>query len=386
MVAMKENKIIVWSYKYTVDISPTIKGIISYLTDKNMMDTFITDRLYSSSFRFSEIINIEIIPQWLDSIFNFFKGFFRSTPKSNIFIRALRKLMAKIEYFWIVSKLKKIKKTDIVFCMEFHSLFMLYKAGFPLSQVVYFSLECEAIIEEYKKCNVQDILLQCAFCVIQSPERAQDLINDLGVKLEFEYLPVSLRPIHANSTSTRGDSEELKIIYSGYIATWSCIKEFLNAYKDIQCGSSKVVLQGHAMGSEVYFNEVSLMSNRINNLEIDSNYYNDEEHIKLLADFDMGLALYPSNEQSPNWNNLIFSSGKIATYLWAGLPIITNVKSPITKCPPFLYIDEITTNCLENAFKLYSKDKMKYKLAAKECANKFYNLDFYMDKIITMLR
>lgn len=372
------NRITVWSYKYPTETSPTIKGIVSYLADRSLIDNFIAD--HSSSF--PDVNTITTVPVWIDNIYLWFKNIFEFFPKKGTLMWYLNKVKTKIEHRFISYKLKKINKDDIVFCMEFHSLFMLYKIGFPLSQVVYFSLECEAVISEYDKCFVNGILSQCAFCVIQSKERAEGLEKYLGTTLSFEYLPVSLRPVKISNNTRK--NKNLKIIHSGYFATWSCLKEFINAYKDtVQSMNYNVVLQGHAIGTEDYLNEITSMVNK--NIKIDSKYYNDKDHIDLLRNFDIGIALYARNEQSPNWNNLIFSSGKIATYLWAGIPVITNVKSSLTQSPPFLYIKDITRECLEDAFERYSQERMIYHLSAVKCANKFYNLDFYMDNIIERL-
>jgi hypothetical protein len=84
---------------------------------------------------------------------------------------------------------------------------------------------------------------------------------------------------------------------------------------------------------------------------------------------------------SSNWNNLIFSSGKIATYLWAGLAVLTNIDHPLTKSPPFLYIPEITSEAILNALHTYQTSIIDYQNAAFKCAKKYYNLDISMGNI-----
>ena len=74
---------------------------------------------------------------------------------------------------------------------------------------------------------------------------------------------------------------------------------------------------------------------------------------------DIGVALYSNVNNTINWQNLIFSSGKIANYLWAGLAIITNIESDITLKPPFLKISNLEPRELNQALQQYNSSPAK---------------------------
>lgn len=116
-----------------------------------------------------------------------------------------------------------------------------------------------------------------------------------------------------------------------------------------------------------------------------NNYMDDSQHAAFLSQFDVGLALYKKMSDSSNWQGLLFSSGKISSYLWSGLAVMTNIDHPLTKQAPFIYLPELTPENISGALEAYDKQREIYRSVALETARKYYNADLYLDKIKSRL-
>lgn len=143
-----------------------------------------------------------------------------------------------------------------------------------------------------------------------------------------------------------------------------------------------IKLHGNDVGTEDYFTEISCLSDNLKNVSIDKSFYNNNDHYNILLKNDISLCLYKNENNDINWNKLLFSSGKIATSLWAGLAVLTNIKSEHTLYPPFIFIGEINYQNIKNALNKYKNNKLKYYNSAISFAEKYYNLDTYMDEIM----
>jgi len=375
-------RIAIISYKYPISLSPTIKSIISYFTDRSIVVDIFVDQMsngfVSDNTNFISLIPILILKfiKKMESKFGKYTICGRSVDR--YIFRIYQILESKFVFYKISSKLNK-NKYVYIFCIEAHSLKKLSQQKNILQSTIYVSLELAAIISEYDKKEVAIALSKCKACLIQSEERGKDLLQYLETKIKIEYLPVSLRPrISEEAIKCR---EKTKIIYSGYFAEWACLREFLNEYIKIERNDILLRLQGHSEGTQAFLEELRLVSENSEKIEFDFRYYSDEKHFKMLSTNDIGLALYKKQINDTNWENIIFSSGKIATYLWAGLPIITNIDEEITRKPPFLYISEITAAKLDESISKYNMDRKVYTRSALQLAENYYNFDKYMDII-----
>lgn len=268
---------------------------------------------------------------------------------------------------------------DVVFAAEFSNVAMLHNAGFDLSRVVCLNLEGADSIRHGKDLPIER-LLHCAFFIAPSKERADDLQKYLGANLDFEYLPVSLRPVELKG---RSHCDELNIIYSGYFAEWAGLLEFLEAYRKSGAYEySSLLLQGHSMGTDGYLEAVRKDAEIVPRLKIDTSFYEDKDYMDLLAKQDVGVAFYKNLEGTENFTNLIFSSGKIASYLWSGLAVLTNVEAPETKEPPFIYVRDFSEHEIKQGLHYVRDNRKLFRDSAYELASKKYNFDTCIKRIV----
>ena len=357
-------KIGILAIKYPIETSPFIKNICSYLKDKGVIVDIIVDKLYrDKTFQLSYAGIFKIMPEYEDKVY---KTVYDPPEFSQNELLLLQ---------------NKIKNYDYIYCIEMHSLYYLSKTDFPFSKVIYCSLENEDILAKYNKDYVKKILSQCAFCINTAKERAENLMKYLDLKLKFEYLPVSLRPVKKHEKNIDVNNS-IKIIYSGFFAKWACLSEFLGAYRYLKNNDNiHVTFHGHAIGTENYLNYLISEHISFKNLFFNTTYYYDDEYINYLSGYDIGLAFYKNMNQSSNWENLFFSSGKIASYLWAGLGVMTNINTFMTQNIPFIYIEDFSVTNIYKGLNRYLQNRSLFGQKALEIANTYYNLDLYMETI-----
>jgi len=278
-----------------------------------------------------------------------------------------------------ISLRENLDDYDIVFAVDFLSLAMLHNVGFDLSRVVCLNLEGADFIRHGKDFPIE-CLPHCAFFIAPSKERADDLQKYLGMNLDFEYLPVSLRPVELKSKS---HCDELNIIYSGYFAEWAGLLEFMEAYRKSGAFQySSLLLQGHSIGTDGYLEAVRKDAKIVPRLKIDTSFYEDKDHMDLLAKQDVGIAFYKNLEDTENFTNLILSSGKIASYLWSGLAVLTNVEAPETKYPPFIYVSDFSEHEIKQGLRCVRDNRKLFRDSAYELASKKYNFDTCIKRIV----
>ncbi|MCK4782642.1 MAG: glycosyltransferase [Desulfobacteraceae bacterium] len=360
----KKFRIAVVSYRYSVEVSPTLKNICSYLYDHGFgqVDMFV-DRLYrKENYRAYGANIITLLDKFLD--WGPLRNLSGSPAEKKAFQIFLRENL--VDY-------------DVVFAAEFSNVAMLHNAGFDLSRVVCLNLEGADSIRHEKDFQVEP-LLHCAFFIAPSKERADDLQKYLGANLDFEYLPVSLRPVELKG---RSHCDELNIIYSGYFAEWAGLLEFLEAYRKSSAYEySSLLLQGHSIGTDGYLEAVRKDAEIVPRLKIDTSFYEDKDHMDLLAKQDVGIAFYKNLEGTENFTNLIFSSGKIASYLWSGLAVLTNVEAPETKYPPFIYVRDFSEHEIKQGLHYVRDNRKLFRDSAYELASKKYNFDTCIKRIV----
>ncbi len=399
---------VVVSHSYAMQVSPTVKDICRYLAVQGFDVDIYIDQFYPPDLQFSipgaEIIKAESNILW--HLLRFIDRMPINMPNRNsFFMRVLHKLFGKefatgqlrssLEKFKPIISLwqlkKKLKKYDWIFCIEIMALDIVEKSGWDLSHASYLSLESVQLVSKYELEYIRDLFRQISFCIIQSPERGKDFEEYLGLKLDFEYLPVSMLPRIPRNRTVPTPPTSTRILYSGYIAEWAQLLEFLVAYSACDAKArGMLVLQGHYFGTQKYLEQLQSIASKMEGVVIQTNYLADQEFYDFIDGFDVGLALYKAPDDNPvarvNWDNLIFSSGKIAAYLWSGLAVITNIDSLLSRKPPFLYIDVITAENIAYALKEYESRRSEYRDAALKCANQCYNMERSMIRIIERIK
>jgi len=375
---VKSNRIAVVAYEYPVETSPITVNCCLDLAEKGYQVDLITDELRrDKSFKIPNVRIISFRPRLLCHSYWHF-----------LMKRRFGKIILKFDKWLFAHRLKRIiNNYHSILCMEFWSLDSVARTGFGLSKVIYLILEGIACTRPYNIDYVKQLLSSCDFCIVPSKERGADIEKYFNLTLDFEYLPISMRsPTYEKIIEKKeSDSEhKLQIIYSGYFAEWACLREFIDAYQQIPSfGEHRLYLHGHKVGTEKYYQEVMSRIEKRRHITVDLSFYDSDSYWKYLSKFDIGVALYKNYCNSTDWENLIFSSGKIPSYLWSGLAILTNISHPHTKKPPFLYIDSISSDTISAAIDDYLENIPVYRVAAFEHAKKYYNLHHYMENIVS---
>lgn len=354
-------------YGYAFEVSPTLNNICSYLFDKDgrRVDLYLDRMRRGQPADFPHVTIVDVESR--DLLKRLLGGFMRLDRRR----------------FFVSHVAGELADYDILFAADFNSLALLDEMGADLSRVVYISLESTDYINLYPLEYAKSVLKQCAFCLIQSPERAADLISHLEIPLHFEYLPVSLRPC---TVGFRKPAAKIRLLYSGYLAGWAtlgdCITSFVNSSLQDRV---TLTLHGHSMGTEEYVERLRQMSAGVEGITIDTGFYDEEQYRRMLSEHDIGIAFYKNIHGTPNFENMVLSSGKIAQYLWSGLPVISNIFHKETAGPPFIALDLPEPDSLRLAIETFAEKRDVYVEKAYEMAKSRYNFDTYMDRVYEKL-
>lgn len=366
----KETRIALLSIHYRFEAAPVIKGIASYLTHSGYKVDLITGL---TSYGKSVNVECEEVIRLIDVDYTEKVGKFL-LPLAHMFKRS------QIDRRW-----KKIQSNYyLALCIEMESIDLLGRSGWPLQRAVFFSMESYCSFRKKSKPYINSLLERSLMRVIQSEERAKDLEEYLSHTFNWMYLPVSIRPVESTASTELINPDNVALVYSGYFAMWACLKEFVSSFRANPQIDSNVscFLQGHHDGTDDYFHQIKGIVESDNRFTIDDSFYDDKEHMELMQKFDISVCFYKDDLGDINWNHILFASGKIATSLWCGLAILTNIKSELTLNPPFLYVENITSEAVYQQIEHYKTNRELFKRAAIGFANKYYNLDAYMDDIM----
>jgi len=381
-MSLQRNRISVGivSFRYAFGTSPFLKSLVSYLT---------------------ECIGAEVTVyvEGLESVYN--NGYFNAhfvNRRPRFTERLVRRGFRQIglcrlsEEFGEILGLSYFQRRlachDIFFAAEFESLQLLSKIVPSLSNVAYLALEGSDVMRKYGPSHASSAIRSCVMYIAPSKERADALSNYLGFRLECEYVPVSLRPISVDFTKT---SEAVRIIYSGILMPEMCALDLVTAFKQSRCYDGRARLMVHAPNPHPrwYCREIREELAGTYQAQLKVGFLSDEEHIAVIADNDIGVCVYRNLSGTDNFDNLLLSSGKLATYLWCGLAVVTNIFHEATQVPPFLYVEQLTGDSLRSALNSYGSERESFRAAALTYANDHYNFDTYMApvwvKLVSML-
>ena len=75
-----------------------------------------------------------------------------------------------------------------------------------------------------------------------------------------------------------------------------------------------------------------------------------------------GLAFYKSPSDDThvrvNWDNLIFSSGEIAAYLWTGLEVLKDNDVPLSRKPTSIIFNRSCAKNISNVIEIINEDRI----------------------------
>jgi hypothetical protein len=91
-------------------------------------------------------------------------------------------------------------------------------------------------------------------------------------------------------------------------------------------------------------------------------------------------------DEAKNFDNILFASGKIANYLWAGLAIVTNIDSPLTREAPFIFLSDFADDALSKKLSLLFDDEVRerYRQSAFRMARQYYDFDRHMSVLFPL--
>ncbi len=166
------------------------------------------------------------------------------------------------------------------------------------------------------------------FTIIQDRRRAKFLVEDNKLKYEnIEYIPVSvfhhkIKKSHYLQKKFKISSDKKILLYAGEIEAGTMGMELV---KSAQSWNKDFVLVMHASrlnsSTREYIKNMQAF-NKSKQVYFSLNPVEWEKVPDLISSADIGLAFY--RNLSKNYSEIGMSSGKIASYLQAGLPIITS--------------------------------------------------------------
>lgn len=357
---LEKNNFSIICYSYSFEVSPFLKSICSYFYDNGFGETDVfIDKLERSNLSSQKGVNIIT---WM-------------SPKLIRFFR----VDLNVLFFFSLKLLLKENRYKYVLAVDFLSLNLINKNLFPLNEVIFLSFEGTDYMRHFPKQDVVNILSKCQTHLIASKERGKEINDFFRLNINFIYFPISLRPA---IEMIKQVSLFPKIIFSGYFAEWSALGDLIDLFINSDLSNkSNLYLQGHFYGTDEYLKTIKGKIASQTNIAIDNSYYSDKNHHELLSKFDIGIAFYKNIQGVDNFENLIFSSGKIASYLWAGLAVMTNIDCELTKNFPFIFIGNLEPRNFINGLKIFQNNKDEIYKSAYILAETNYNFDTYMADI-----
>ena len=205
--------------------------------------------------------------------------------------------------------------------------------------LVYLSFEIFFRDELSRRAEIEEKERECTasqfadLVIIQDQWRARLLATENRLSLDrFEYLPVS-----PGGSQRAGKSDYLRrrfnlserrilVLHSGSFVEWTCADELL---ENVAAWPEEFVLVIHTKyrpgRTDRYIQAVR--QTKPSNVVLSTDPLPPEEYEQLVASADIGLVLYkavpPSRSTQKNIQTIGLSSGKFASYMKCGLPVIS---------------------------------------------------------------
>lgn len=268
-----------------------------------------------------------------------------------------------------------------------------------------FSDEIKDLTYQKIKMKEQELCNKIEFAITQDAERATLLSIENNIPLDKIVLvpnaPLGLAQRNSNYYWHKrfNLSKRTKVVlYTGSLGDWTGLDKIIDS---IQYWPEDWVFVIHTRYNIDEFSEEDeklLPLRRLeqdpslkNRIFISSNPVHSDEYRQLISGADIGIALYFQDHRSPltqkNLETLGLSSGKIAYYLNAGLPVITNLSSGIGnllseyKCG--IIIDNIKD--IGRAVVVISDNYGEYSENAQNLFNDRFGVDYAFKQVITRL-
>lgn len=278
------------------------------------------------------------------------------------------------------------------------SAWILSKVTFFYSKIIYFSLELY-LSDEMTKC-IQSMLFKqlekwankkAEFTIIQDNTRANLLSNENQICIDtIRILPNSpLGKASYNKIFFLHDyfhiSYEKKILlHAGAIADWAYTQELSRTSNQISSNYTTIFQSRYNLETDDYTqklkDEVSASK-----VVFSLTPFPYEELDKVYCSADIGLAFYNTKILGKNCEEIGLSSGKIAHYLFHGIPVIVNNETSLAELinehqcgiviNDFSELEKACDNICDNYF-FFSNNACK-------CFDKMFSLDYYLSYLCT---
>ena len=403
------NKIGFIMCQHSIETNPVLKSAIEYFVNQGInVDVYVENLLMNRNFQIEggNLYNFDIQFHrkkiFKKILYKFRNIFLKLDHKFGFSISGNRSFPLRLLTLIFVPNIfifgKKLKRYltnyDYYIVADAFSLLPLYlnMKRNALRKVIYWNLE---LTDDMDLFFIKDVLKKNLdlfyLSIIQDEEREKSFNQFLGLHHKFLKVPVTIIPPSRKIQrdffeKNYGIKNKFIVLYSGYICLWAGLLEVSDAFMDIH-DDFILVIQGRTEGTESYLN---LLQNKIksqSNILLLPQYFDDEEHNHLIASADAGLALYLYHEHNDNFNLISNSSGKIATYLGHGLPVITNNLKSLQE----LSDKSGCTFCLSSFSELGSKlkyiknNKDKISERCLDYFNSNYNFNVFFEKVYTSL-
>lgn len=393
---MQKKKIGLIMFWYPIGVSPALINLAEFLAKANFqVHIFIDDNTFQQTkVNFSDkniILHLirKIPPQQLK-----FKNSF------DLIRHRIEVLVGFYRYCHQISTLMDRNFTCFIGADTLGMIAANWVGSSKKIPVVYYNLElllteeCRTIKDKIVKFFEKRASQKARWIIIQDQKRAEYLIEDNNLaKEKFIFIPTAM----SNKTVSRNDflrkkfriSHDKKIIlYAGEMVPWSMGLEIAQA---AQKWGDDLVLVLHS--SRIH-EEVKDYLHKIKSIIIKPGKVYFSEPVKwgflpkIIASADIGLAFYGDNREKIGHYEIGESSGKLASYLQVGLPVITcdssSFKNIINKYQIGEYAHHV--NQIENLAKKILKNYNFYHRNSRKCFKVKYDYANYFPRILQKIR
>ena len=172
------------------------------------------------------------------------------------------------------------------------------------------------------------------------------------------------------------------ILHSGGLGEWFYCKELAQATEDWKGDTLLVFHTSHRVEDTPYYKEMSTILKERQNVVFSTTPVSNEELDELVASAYIGIAFYSVSKLGFRAKYMGLAAGKIGNYLKCGVPVIA------TRLPSLSYIEEYQCGTLvddvsevKEAINLISRNRTFYSANAHRCYNELWEPSRYLETI-----
>ncbi len=379
---MKVKLVAVFVPHQIIGHSPSILNLVDCLTENHRVHLFAHSNVDSNLFKSSNVKCFKINSIYFD-IFKSYKMVSKSInigKFKSIFYRLSREIKKLINHvFFNLSPYCCVISFD-------PDLMIISQKIFPLKKHFFYSLELYLPSDQNVKSEWIDFNYnRLSGIIIQSTYRAELLYKEFRIESSVKtfLLPVC-HPFRLSSekskTKTRRLNEKCTILYIGWYRL-DFLKEIIFNLKDY-----KIIINVFFKGNDMiklqeYVKHVKAYEVNLNNAENRS----IEEMCEILSQGDVGIVWYPNEDK--NMYHTGYSSGKIATFMSNGIPVVCNNYPSLLESIENKNVGKCVENLpsINNAVREITKGYEFYTEHAVIEYEEKYNFRIYKDALLEFL-